>query len=146
MDKGRKATIQVEGSGLRIDSLKLLLRLTVKGWGSGFGTGKEKVCYHVGLRLEDGQNRKPSSLNRGATEGLPSFLYPTNNHCVISQRSSRRSLKLETRGECLGYSFTCLDWSPLKNISIWVVVKIMVPFWVPIIIRPLIFRVPKKGP
>ena len=30
--------------------------------------------------------------------------------------------------------------------GIWVVVKIMVPFWVPIIIRPLIFRVPKKGP
>ena len=28
----------------------------------------------------------------------------------------------------------------------WVVVKIMVPFWVPIIIRHLIFRVPKKGP
>ena len=29
---------------------------------------------------------------------------------------------------------------------IWVVVKIMVPFWTPIIIRHLIFRVPKKGP
>ena len=29
---------------------------------------------------------------------------------------------------------------------IWVDVKIMVPFWVPIIIRHLIFRVPKKGP
>ena len=29
---------------------------------------------------------------------------------------------------------------------IWVVVKIMVPFWIPSIIRPLIFRVPKKGP
>ena len=28
---------------------------------------------------------------------------------------------------------------------IWVVVKIMVPFWVPIIIRHLISRVPKKG-
>ena len=28
----------------------------------------------------------------------------------------------------------------------WVVVKIMVHFWVPIIIRHLIFRVPKKGP
>ena len=28
----------------------------------------------------------------------------------------------------------------------WVVVKIMVPFWVPIIIRHLIFRVPKIGP
>ena len=25
----------------------------------------------------------------------------------------------------------------------WVVVKIMVPFWIPIIIRPLIYRVPK---
>ena len=30
--------------------------------------------------------------------------------------------------------------------AIWVVVKIMVPFWIPIIIRHLIFRVPKKGP
>ena len=30
--------------------------------------------------------------------------------------------------------------------STWVVVKIMVPFWVPIIIRHVIFRVPKKGP
>ena len=28
----------------------------------------------------------------------------------------------------------------------WVVVKIMVPFWIPIIIRHLIFMVPKKGP
>ena len=28
----------------------------------------------------------------------------------------------------------------------WMVVKIMVPFWVPIIIRHLLFRVPKKGP
>ena len=30
--------------------------------------------------------------------------------------------------------------------TIWVVVKIMVPFWIPIIVRHLIFRVPKKGP
>ena len=28
----------------------------------------------------------------------------------------------------------------------WVVVQIMVPFWVPIIVRHLLFRVPKKGP
>ena len=28
--------------------------------------------------------------------------------------------------------------------AIWVVVKIMVPFWIPIIIRHLIFRAPKK--
>ena len=32
------------------------------------------------------------------------------------------------------------------NVSIWVVVKIMVPFWVPVIVRHLIFRVPKKRP
>ena len=30
-------------------------------------------------------------------------------------------------------------------IYIWVVVKIMVPCWIPIIVRHLIFRVPKKG-
>ena len=29
---------------------------------------------------------------------------------------------------------------------IWVVVKLMVRFWIPIIIRHLICRVPKKGP
>ena len=29
---------------------------------------------------------------------------------------------------------------------IWMVVKIMVPFWVLILVRHLIFRVPKKGP
>ena len=31
-------------------------------------------------------------------------------------------------------------------VDIWVVVKIRVLFWVPIIIRHLLFRVPKKGP
>ena len=31
-------------------------------------------------------------------------------------------------------------------ICIWVVVKIMVPFGVPILIRHLVFRVPKGGP
>ena len=30
-------------------------------------------------------------------------------------------------------------------IYIWVVITIMVPFWIPIIIRQLIFRVPQKG-
>ena len=28
----------------------------------------------------------------------------------------------------------------------WVVVKVMVPFWIPIIVQHLMFRVPKKGP
>ena len=32
------------------------------------------------------------------------------------------------------------------RLSIWVVVKIMVPVRIPVIIRHLIFRVPKKGP
>ena len=32
-----------------------------------------------------------------------------------------------------------------QTFHIWVVVKIMVPFWIPIIIRHLIFRVPQKG-
>ena len=30
--------------------------------------------------------------------------------------------------------------------ALWVVVKIRVPFWLPIMIRHQIFRVPKKGP
>ena len=32
-----------------------------------------------------------------------------------------------------------------NEMDIWVVVKIMVSFWIPTIIRHLIFRVPKKG-
>ena len=36
---------------------------------------------------------------------------------------------------------------PTYIAGMWVVVKIMVPFWTPIIIRHLIFRVPQqKGP
>ena len=35
--------------------------------------------------------------------------------------------------------------SPYDN-DMWVVVKIMVPFWVLNIVRRLIFRAPKKGP
>ena len=38
------------------------------------------------------------------------------------------------------------DLPAKRSHVIWVVVKIMVPLWVPIIIRHLIFRVPKKGP
>ena len=43
----------------------------------------------------------------------------------------------------------CGDFPPKAVINIqqiWVVVKIMVPCWIPILIRHLIFRVPKKGP
>ena len=33
-----------------------------------------------------------------------------------------------------------------KTYTIWVVLKIMVLFWIPVIIRHLISRVPKNGP
>ena len=36
--------------------------------------------------------------------------------------------------------------STQTSICSWVVVNIKVPFWVPIIIRHLSFRVPQKGP
>ena len=36
--------------------------------------------------------------------------------------------------------------SQLQGLHVWVVVKIVVPFGFPIIVRHLIFRVPKKGP
>ena len=37
-------------------------------------------------------------------------------------------------------------WDQRWGRAIWVVVKIMVPFWVLNRIRHLLFRVPKKGP
>ena len=36
--------------------------------------------------------------------------------------------------------------SVTKPLNTWVVVKIMVPFWVPNIVRHLLFRVPQQGP
>ena len=36
--------------------------------------------------------------------------------------------------------------NPKPTPYIWVVVKIMVPFWIPNIVRHLIFTVPQKGP
>ena len=48
----------------------------------------------------------------------------------------------------LPYMLSCADVKKKqrKGSVIWVAVKIIVPFWVPIIVRHLIFRVPKKGP
>ena len=39
-----------------------------------------------------------------------------------------------------------LDPIPPRLGFMWVVIKIVVPLWIPTIIRHLIFRVPKKGP
>ena len=67
---------------------------------------------------------------------------------------SRRRGWCERWGEQLGDfisqgSDTASMEAPLRKAKaqqIWVVVKIMVPFWVPIILRHLILREPKKGP
>ena len=56
---------------------------------------------------------------------------PSNQNTPKRQSKSRDFLKPSPSGFMGSY-------------IIWVVVKIMVPFWVPIIIRHLIFRVPKK--
>ena len=46
----------------------------------------------------------------------------------------------------LGHTNVVSLWAGYDAVVlIWVVVKIMVPFWVPILIRHLIFRVPNKG-
>ena len=52
---------------------------------------------------------------------------------------------LDCYGDVSGASLPCRSSSlDLGSRHIWVVVKIMVPFWVPILIRGLIFRVPKR--
>ena len=56
-------------------------------------------------------------------------------------------LDIQLKGSAWHYSLPCFHESrEIIYHTIWVVVKIMVPFWVLIIIRHLIFRVPKKGP
>ena len=53
------------------------------------------------------------------------------------------AVRVRTAVDCVE-GFGLMHITP--TVSIWVVVKMMVPFWVPIIVRHLIFRVPKKGP
>ena len=69
-------------------------------------------------------------------------------------RSPRPSALLHTPG--CGFALLCLEAAKLwlaeailmQNVGggMWVVVKILVPFWVLSIIRHLVFRGPKKGP
>ena len=48
----------------------------------------------------------------------------------------------------LGYRAPCTQvvHTVAPKFNIWVVVKTRVPYWVPTIIRHVLFRVPKKGP
>ena len=61
----------------------------------------------------------------------------------VSQVKLHRTLRANRsqKHTTMSYSHT----RPGMCIPIWVVIKIMAPFWIPIIIRPLIFRVPQKG-
>ena len=45
----------------------------------------------------------------------------------------------------LGLRLWAGDYQKRLHFGLWGVVKIMVPSWLPIIIRHLIFRVPQKG-
>ena len=49
-------------------------------------------------------------------------------------------------GELSSRDTVVISVSPFGSSIIRVVVKIMVPFWIPTTIRHLIFRVLKKGP
>ena len=60
----------------------------------------------------------------------------------MTQQLSQRVLESAIFERLQGYS----TFFTVELGAMWVVVKIMVPFWVLIIIRHLIFRVPKKGP
>ena len=55
---------------------------------------------------------------------------------------------LESNGREEWNNYSCLSLCDVFNtlFLIWVVVKIMVLIWIPIIIRLLIFRVPQKVP
>ena len=65
--------------------------------------------------------------------------YPPNNYPPVNGLD----LEPRTRNMIEALKNQQATW---KLEVIWVVVKIMAPFWVPIIIRHLLFRVPKEGP
>ena len=72
----------------------------------------------------------------------PDFLKPlTERHC---KRALGLLRMLRTPNPNMCWRLLSAK-HPLAS-KTWVVVKIMVPFWVPIIIRHLLFRVPKRGP
>ena len=61
---------------------------------------------------------------------------------IFAQGSSNR---LNAKALNSGKDITPKPWIPREPAGMWVFVKIMVPFWVPIKIRHLVFRVPQKG-
>ena len=73
--------------------------------------------------------------------------YAPRDSCETGPRAVGESSKLvaPTNWEDTSVE-TCFPNSPECRFEIWVDVKIMVPFWIPIIVRHLIFRVPEKGP
>ena len=84
--------------------------------------------YHNGEYIIDG----------GLTVGGRGLFVRGFSGSAVPPDGCPRALGFHDRGRCAGIKLRLA-------FGIWVVVKIMVPFWIPIIIRPLIFRVPKKG-
>ena len=83
---------------------------------------------------------------------ISGFLFGLNSFTPASTELSRelkRSIESSWASSALGNPVFLPLQALLQhefNPSIWVVVKIMVPFWIPILIRHLMFRAPKKGP
>ena len=87
-----------------------------------------KLCTEEHKSKESQHEREKGTLLQDKADGFDIFADP-DEAVLLAERAAK-------------------DWRmvpPLIKV-IWVVVKIMVPFWIPIIIWHLIFRVPKKGP
>ena len=69
--------------------------------------------------------------------GLDGAIQYTTKWVVVKIRGPRVPLK---------GSFNGIYKGSMKGLGFRVVVKIMVPFWVPNIVRHLLFKVPKKEP
>ena len=76
-------------------------------------------------------------------------LVPTQNLCIDRHEICGLAcgpLRLRPRRHVDGFLVDSTRGScPARYLCMWVVVKIMVPFWVLIIIRHLLFRVPQKS-
>ena len=66
--------------------------------------------------------------------------------CSGVQGSRVERLRFKVKAKNLGKEYGTSGFSSGFIVVTWVVVKIMIPFWIPIITLHLIFRVPKKGP
>ena len=98
---------------------------------SGFG-----LCDNSVSRARGDQPQQIWDLEQPRPEPYIATPKPLNLKGLKPVLAKERKRPRHTRAPAL----------PNHHKAIWVVVKIMVPFWVLNIIQHLIFRVPKKGP